>query len=330
MTMLLNQIEEHEHDSQGVAEEVTACSFCKGNNILFDAERGEKLCSNCGIVLAEGVETEDLGLDTKDRIDTTLHNGISSSLMTYDKGLSTVIPFANTDGNGVALNAEQRSSAQRMRKWNTISNSNRSYHRNLKNAFAIIIRIKDKLSLSDPLIEKSAYYYRKVIDLDIIKGRSIKGFVVGCVYAACRESNIPRTIEEVAEVADADKVFASKCYRLLVRRLKLRLPEIDGTSHLAKIANNAMISEKTVRRAAEMMSVMKQDPISFGKDPGALASAVLYAACLEQGEKIAQGHVASAANVSIVTLRKRFIDVRKVFPNVPNGPTDLALVKARN
>jgi transcription initiation factor TFIIB len=91
-----------------------------------------------------------------------------------------------------------------------------------------------------------------------------------------------------------------------------------------------MISEKTVRRAAEMMSVMKQDPISFGKDPGALASAVLYAACLEQGEKIAQGHVASAANVSIVTLRKRFIDVRKVFPNVPNGPTDLALVKARN
>ena len=77
--------------------------FVKIKNIIFDAERGEKLCSNCGIVLAEGVETEDLGLDTKDRIDTTLHNGISSSLMTYDKGLSTVIPFANTDGNGAAL-----------------------------------------------------------------------------------------------------------------------------------------------------------------------------------------------------------------------------------
>jgi ribosomal protein S27E len=53
MTMLLNQIKEHKQDSQSVAEEVTACSFCKGNNIVFDAERGEKLCSNCGIVLAE-------------------------------------------------------------------------------------------------------------------------------------------------------------------------------------------------------------------------------------------------------------------------------------
>lgn len=330
MTMLVNKIEEHEHDTERVAEDIMECSFCKDNNIVFDAERGEKLCSNCGVVLAEGVETDDLELDTKGRMDATLHNGVSSSLMNYDKGLSTVIPFSNTDGNGVALNAEQRSTAQRMRKWNTISNSNRSYHRNLKNAFAIIIRIKDKLSLSEPLIEKSAYYYRKVIDLDVIKGRSIKGFVVGCVYAACRESNIPRTMEEIAEVADADKVFASKCYRLLVRRLKLRLPEIDGTSHLAKIANNALISEKTVRRAADMMSIMKQDPVSFGKDPSALASAVLYAACLEQGEKIAQSHVASSANVSIVTLRKRFLDVRKVFPNVPNGPSDHALATVRN
>ena len=77
MTMLLNQIEKHKYNCHSFSEEITACSFCKGNNIVFDAERGEKLCSNCGIVLAEGVETEDLGLDTKDRIDTTLHNGIS-------------------------------------------------------------------------------------------------------------------------------------------------------------------------------------------------------------------------------------------------------------
>ena len=87
MTMLLNQIEEQKRDSQSAAEQIATCSFCKDNNIVFDAERGEKLCSNCGIVLAEGVETEDLGLDIKDRIDTTLHNGISSSLMTYDQGL---------------------------------------------------------------------------------------------------------------------------------------------------------------------------------------------------------------------------------------------------
>ncbi len=302
-----------------VAEGLMDCRFCKGKNIIFDADRAERLCSNCGVVLAEGAEVGHLELDTKGKVDTSVHNGVSS-LTHYDKGLSTVIPFSNTDGNGVALNAGQRSSAQRMRRWNNISNSNRSYHRNLKNAFAVIIRIKDKLSLSDPLVEKSAYYYRKVLDLNIIKGRSIKGFVVGCVYAACRECSIPRTIEEIAQVADADKVFASKCYRLLLRRLKIKLPQIDCTSHLTKIANNASISERTVRRGAEMMSIVKEDPVSFGKDPGALAGAVLYAACLEQGEKISQGHVAQSANVSLVTLRKRFVDVRKVFPAVPNGP----------
>ena len=122
-----------------------------------------------------------------------------------------------------------------MRRWNKISNKNKGYHRNLKNAFAILIRIKDKLSLSDTIVEKSAYYYRKILDQNLIKGRSIKGFVVACVYASCREMNVPRTIEEIAEISDADKIFAGKCYRLLVRKLKVRLPSIDSTSHLLEL-----------------------------------------------------------------------------------------------
>ena len=54
------------------------------------------------------------------------------------------------------------------------------------------MRIKDKLSLSETIIEKSAYYYRKVVDLKIIKGRSIKEFIVACVYVVCRELKVPR------------------------------------------------------------------------------------------------------------------------------------------
>jgi transcription initiation factor TFIIB len=233
-----------------------------------------------------------------------------------------MISYSNVDADGVAIRVEQRSAIQRMRRWNKISNNNRSYHRNLKNAFAILIRIKDKLSLSDTIVEKSAYYYRKILDQNLIKGRSIKGFVVACVYASCREMNVPRTIEEIAEISDADKIFAGKCYRLLVRKLKVRLPSIDSTSHLARIANNAKISEKTLRHAIQMMSQIKDDPISFGKDPCAIAVAVLYGACLEKGEKTSQSRISLAGNVSVVTLRKRFLDIKKIFPQIPNGPND--------
>jgi len=297
------------------------CQNCPGETVVFDHATGEKICSGCGIVLSVEREFIDPLLDMNTNV-TSMNLGTPSSLAHHDKNLSTLISYSNVDADGVAIRVEQRSAIQRMRRWNKISNNNRSYHRNLKNAFAVLIRIKDKLSLSDTIVEKSAYYYRKILDLNLIKGRSIKGFVVACVYASCREMNVPRTIEEIAEISDADKIFAGKCYRLLVRKLKVRLPSIDSTSHLARIANNANISEKTLRHAIQMMSKIKDDPISFGKDPCAIAVAVLYGACLEKGEKTSQSRISLAGNVSVVTLRKRFLDIKKIFPQIPNGPND--------
>jgi transcription initiation factor TFIIB len=297
------------------------CKNCKGEIAVFDHGTGEKICSGCGVVLSVEREYVDPLLDMNTNMN-SMNLGTPSSLAHHDKNLSTMISYSNVDADGVAIRVDQRSAIQRMRRWNKISNNNRSYHRNLKNAFAVLIRIKDKLSLSDTIVEKSAYYYRKILDENLIKGRSIKGFVVACVYASCREMNVPRTIEEIAEISDADKIFAGKCYRLLVRKLKVRLPSIDSTSHLARIANNANISEKTLRHAIQMMSQIKDDPISFGKDPCAIAVAVLYGACLEKGEKTSQSRISLAGNVSVVTLRKRFLDIKKIFPQIPNGPND--------
>jgi transcription initiation factor TFIIB len=195
-----------------------------------------------------------------------------------------------------------------------MSNNNRSYHRNLKNAFSILNSIKDKLSLNDPLIEKSAYYYRKALDKRIIKGRSIRAMVVASIYAACREFNTPRSIEEIAQTANTDIIFSGKCYRLLLRHLKLHFPTVDSKMCLAKIANKSAVSEKSYRRALQMMNVIKADPLSLGKDPKALAVAVLYAACLREHEKVSQTQIALAGETSIVTLRKRFLDVEKILP----------------
>jgi transcription initiation factor TFIIIB Brf1 subunit/transcription initiation factor TFIIB len=64
-----------------------------------------------------------------------------------------------------------------------------------------------------------------------------------------------------------------------------------------------------------MLSIIKNNPLSHGKDPNALAVAVLYAACLNEQESVSQAQIAVAGDISIVTLRKRFQDVRKIFPS---------------
>jgi transcription initiation factor TFIIB len=302
--------------SYKLASETDVCTLCNSTSIVFDSETSEAICSSCGMVIKDNMES--MGPEWRsysgDDIESKSRTGMPSSLAFHDMGLSTFISYSNVDANGVAISAEQRSKVQRMRRWNKISSNNRSYHRNLKNAFAILSTIKDKLSLSDTLIEKAAYNYRKALDRRIIKGRSIRALIVAAVYAACRDLAIPRTLEEISVAANTDAIFAGKCYRLLVQNLELQLPVIDSNKYLARIANKAKVSEKTYRTALEMLSTIKSEPISHGKDPNALAVAVLYAACLREGENVSQAQIAVAGDISIVTLRKRFQDVRKVFP----------------
>jgi transcription initiation factor TFIIB len=292
------------------------CSLCDSKALVFDAETSETVCSSCGMVVHDN--TESMGPEWRvysgGDIESKGRTGMPTSLAFHDMGLSTFISYSNVDANGAVISPEQMSKVQRMRRWNKISSNNRSYHRNLKNAFAILSTIKDKLSLNDALIEKSAYNYRKALDRRIIKGRSIRALVVASVYAACRELNVPRTLDEIAQTANTDSIFAGKCYRLLVRFLKLHLPVLDSNVYLAKIANKANVTEKTYRRALEMLTAIKENPISHGKDPNALAVAVLYAACIKENEKVSQAQIAVAGDTSIVTLRKRYQDVKSIFP----------------
>ncbi len=299
------------------SEQTDKCDLCDSTSIIFDSETSEAICSSCGMVVRDNIES--MGPEWRsysgEDIESKSRTGMPSSLAFHDMGLSTFISYSNVDANGVAISADQRSKVQRMRRWNKISSNNRSYHRNLKNAFAILSTIKDKLSLSDTLIEKAAYNYRKALDKKIIKGRSIRALIVAAVYAACRDLSVPRTLEEISIAANTDAIFAGKCYRLLVQNLDLQLPVIDSNKYLARIANKAKVGEKTYRTALEMLSRIKSDPISHGKDPNALAVAVLYAACLKGDESVSQAQVAVAGDISIVTLRKRFQDVRKIFPS---------------
>jgi len=49
---------------------------------------------------------------------------------------------------------------------------------------------------------------------------------------------------------------------------------------MSKVAENADVSQKTYRTALDMLDVVKESTISYGKDPKALATTALYAACL--------------------------------------------------
>jgi transcription initiation factor TFIIB len=286
------------------------CNLCKSASIIFDEPTGETVCSQCGTVTSERQMTIENELKTKER------SGMPLSLVYPDKGLSTVITYSNTDANGTSLSQDQISSINKIRYYDRLSDS-KNHVRNLKNAFSVMAALKDKLNLTDPMMERSAYYYRKTLSSGLIKGRSIKEMVVASVYTACKEMDIPRRLEDISEAANADKIFAGKCFRIMSRELSINASNVDANRFLSKVAENAGVSQKEYRAALDILNIVKKDPISFGKDPKALATAALYAACLvEDKENTSQAKLAQAGGISIVTLRKRFSDITQLFPEI--------------
>ena len=295
------------------------CSICKSNQIITDSDSGELICSKCGQVISDKVEQDgpewrnfDLlassmsqsnGSNSRSRV------GMSTSLARHDMGLSTIIGRADRDASGQKIDAAMRSTMDRLRIWDYRTQIHSATDRNLRNAFVKLDILKDKLGLSDSVVEKAAYIYRKAQERGLVRGRTISGVLAAAIYIACREMGISRTLKDIASYSNVRFKEVAKSYRLLCIELDLKVPIVDPMKYIVKVANKANLSEKTKRQAVEIMNNITQREISTGKNPMGLAASVLYMSSIKTGENITQGNLSDAAGVTEVTLRNRYKDL---------------------
>jgi len=284
------------------------CSRCGKKSMLIDEVTGEQFCSKCGYVISEKSENsgpERRSFSTQGGTDTT-RTGTPTSLTRHDKGLSTVINPANKDASGKPLSPSMKSTITRLRTWDSRSQSHASEDKNLRQALSELGRLKDKLTISSSVLEKAAYIYRKALEKKLVRGRSISAMIAASLYAACRETEIPRTLNDVAEAANVKRKDISRCYRLLHQELELKMPVVDSIQCIARISSKLEINEKTKRFAVKILKETQERKESAGKDPMGLAAAALYLSCVKNGMSVTQREIADVAGVTEVTIRNRY------------------------
>ena len=288
------------------------CPRCAKNSLLTDDVTGERFCGKCGYVISE--KSQESGPEwrsfTQDEHGNKARAGAPTSLTMHDMGLSTIINPMNKDASGKPLTASMKSTIERLRTWDSRSQVHESVDRNLRQALSELNRLKDKLALSDAVIEKAAYIYRKAIEKKLVRGRSISAMIASALYAACRDTETPRTLNDVGEAANLKKKDIARCYRLLHRELDLKMPVVDPIQCVARIASKLGITEKTKRYAVKVLKTAQEHEESAGKDPMGLAAAALYLSCVKNGENMTQRDIAEAASVTEVTIRNRYKGLR--------------------
>ena len=285
---------------------------CKTYPIITDSERGEILCGGCGLVLLQRLEdsTHESHGYTQEEFMTQTRTGPGTSLTMNDKGLSTVIG-KNVDSTGHAISNKTKQTFSRLRIWDQRSKSRTIS--SLSKALTQLNAMKTKLSIPNSVVEEAAYIYRKAVAAKLTRGRTMTSLIAASLYAACRENNTPRTLDDIAKAGNVERRILSRDLRTLIRRLELNLNQYDIGSFIVKIANNLNLKEKTKRDAISILQKAEDIEITAGKNPIAQAAASLYIACIVNGEKVSQKKFSKEAGVSDVTVRNRAALLRKIL-----------------
>jgi len=289
-------------------EENLTCPECHSHNLNQDAYRAEIVCNRCGYVLDS--DLIDYGPEWRafdhDQYTKRAHNGPPINPLLYDKGLSTDIGWKNTDYRGASIPHRNRAQINRLRKWNRRTRVSNVIQRNITQATTSITQISSRLGLPRSIRENAAFIYRKATLNDLVRGRRIEGMAGAALYAACRQCNYPRTLDEIVRATSASRTEVGRGYRHLSKELPLKLMPTTPQDYLPRFGSQLQVSTDVLEKAKEILNEADRRNITNGRGPTGLATAALYIASILCKKRTTQKKIADTIGVTEVTIRNRY------------------------
>ena len=297
-----------QNKNKQIVEETLNCPKCGSTHLSKDYSRAELVCEKCGLVIdAEIIDhgPEWRAFDSEQREKKT-RTGSPMTYTIHDKGLSTMIGWQNRDAYGKSIPTRNRAQLYRLRKWQTRTRISDGTERNLALALSALDRMSSALNLPRNVRETAAMIYRKAVRQKLIRGRSIEGVTASVLYAACRQCNVPRTLEEISSVANMRKKEIGRNYRNISRKLGLKLLPTMPQDYISRFCSQLKLSNDVQVKTRDILKKAASKELTSGRGPTGLAAASLYIASVLCGERRTQREVAEIAGVTEVTIRNRY------------------------
>lgn len=294
-------------------EALDSCPECEETEVVKNEKRGETVCRNCGLVIGESCVDRgpERNMYTSEDREKKSRTGAPLTMMQHDQGLSATIGTDSTDYNGKAIPSDKKRKISRWRNWHSRSRRSSAVDRNLAIALGELDRMSSQLDVPKPLREQTAKLYRKIVKKGLVKGRSIESVVASTMYATCRKLKVPRTLDEIAEVARVDKKNLSRTYRYIVDEMDLEIYPPEPEEYVPRFATELGAPYSVVKEAEEILEKIDGAPFTYGKSPTSIAAAAIYIAGKDLEEPITQREIAVVSRTTEVTVRNRYKDIQE-------------------
>jgi transcription initiation factor TFIIB len=303
-------------DEQGDIDEIlTKCPECGGTHIIQDYERAELVCEMCGLVLEDnkldrGAEWRAYDSEDMKKKERT---GAPMTFTRHDKGLSTEISWDDHDINGRVLSRSSRTKFYRLRKLHRISKTSSTREYNIARALMDIKKRAYKMGLPKDVTETAAFVYRKAHKNNVTRGRSIACISAASIYIACRQCHLPRTLDEVSKAFELRRRDVSRTYNCMVRLLKISIPPASPQHYIPRLCGQLGLNGETQKKVKELLIEASEKGLICGRSPVAMVGALIYIASLLTHQKRTQAEIAGVANVTEVTIRNRYKELKDVL-----------------
>ena len=294
-------------------EELTECPECDSAHIVRDYKRGEVTCRNCGLVvddqvIDQGPEWRAFDSEQNER---RARGGAPMTVMIHDKGLSTDIGWGSRDIYGNNVPTKNRSQVYRMRKWQNRTRASNSADRNLAQALNELNRLASKIGLHRQVREEAAMLYRRAVQDNLVRGRSVEGVAAAALYGACRRCEVPRTLSEITQASRASKKEVGRTYRYISRELKLNLQPASPAVYIIRFCRELELPGYVESAAINILNQAIEAELTSGRGPTGVAAAAIYIASVVYDQRKTQKTIADTVGVTEVTIRNRYKELAK-------------------
>ena len=287
---------------------VKRCPECRASLFMRDQESAEVVCTSCGFVVA--TKLADRGPEwrafTPEQQTKRVRVGAPYTFTIHDKGLSTKIDWHDIRGS-----PEKKAQLHRLRRWQQRSRVSSSTERTLASALSEMHRMADTLNLPKNILETASVIYRKATKKRLNRGRSVQGMAVAAIYLACRRCGLVRTLGEMAQASGINRKEVGRYYRFLGKELDYFVPSVKAEGYVTRLCNELALHGKGEEAAYKIVKAARKLRLTSGRGAKGVAAAASYLASTVVGEHRTQREVAEAMDVTEVTIRNRYKELRE-------------------
>jgi len=279
------------------------CPHCRSSSVFYDGNRGEFVCTSCGLVvfdrvLESGPERRVRPGEGAERADQS--SGIDFSV--HDLGIGSDFRVLRD------ISPAKRAAFRRMRFLHRTSKATKWKDRSLREQLLVVDKICEDLSIPKGVKLEVCTLYRKAKSQGILVGRDARIVAAALVFLVCRARGLPRSDREVIQSlsrrCEIDSYRATKNLRrvlkILGKKLHVEPRKVSVQQYTMRFSSHFRFGQKEMGSVSQLLSRLSR--FTRSKSPRLTAAVVIYLAAHDHARSLTMREVADAVGVSLSAL----------------------------